>query len=156
MPVTFTKTRLPNGWLGNMSAFPIMHEGLVYQTAEHLFQVLRFSNPAVREVIRLQRSPMSAKMKAKQYSEQYVVTPTSPEDLANMRMVLKLKVEQHPELMKLLVDTFPHEIIEDVTNRGLGGRNGFWGAALKDGEWVGQNVLGKMWMSIRDEIMAKI
>ena len=73
-----------------------------------------------------------------------------------MRAILKLKVEQHPELMKLLVDTFPHEIVEDVTNRGLGGRNGFWGAAFKDGEWVGQNVLGKMWVSIRDEIMAEI
>ena len=70
MPVTFTKTRLPNGWLGNMSAFPITHESLVYRTAEHLFQVLRFSNPAVREVIRLQRSPMSEKIKEKQDSDQ--------------------------------------------------------------------------------------
>jgi len=40
---------------------------------------------------------------------------------------------------------------KDCTNRqnesGL-----FWGAALKDGVWVGENQLGKFWMYLRDVV----
>ena len=31
----------------------------------------------------------------------------------------------------------------------------FWGAVLKDGEWMGENLLGKLWMKLREELKQK-
>lgn len=69
-----------------------------------------------------------------------------------MEMVLRLKVEQHRELKQKLLDTGEETIIEDCSNR-PGGSGKFWGAAKKDGEWVGENMLGKLWMKL--ELRAK-
>ena len=57
--VTFTKVKLPNGWLGNMAPYPLEYEGVTYRTSEALFQALRFALGPIREVI------MGAKMVAK-------------------------------------------------------------------------------------------
>jgi predicted ATP-grasp superfamily ATP-dependent carboligase len=42
MPITFTKTSLPFGWLGNMAPYPIEYLEKTWRTAEALFQALRF------------------------------------------------------------------------------------------------------------------
>jgi predicted NAD-dependent protein-ADP-ribosyltransferase YbiA (DUF1768 family) len=81
-----------------------------------------------------------------------IIEPMSEADLANMDIVLQLKIDQHPKLLEELLSTGEQLIVEDVTARGLGGRNGFWGASNKTGEWIGQNILGKKWMKIRDTI----
>ena len=61
MPITFTKVKLPFGWLGNMAAFPIVHLGVKWRTAEALFQALRFEDQAIKEEIRLCSNPLKAK-----------------------------------------------------------------------------------------------
>jgi predicted NAD-dependent protein-ADP-ribosyltransferase YbiA (DUF1768 family) len=48
-----------------MAPYPIEHNGQVWPTSEALFQALRFDDPTIREEIRTQKSPMSAKMIAK-------------------------------------------------------------------------------------------
>ena len=60
-----------------------------------------------------------------------VVEPLSQQDLDNMRLCLRLKVEQHPELARRLVDTKEEFIVEDCTKRQRGSGL-FWGAA-RDG-----------------------
>ncbi len=151
MTIAFTKTKLPFGWLGNMSAFPIDFEGKEWRTAEALFQALRFEDDAVKESIRVERSPMGAKIVAKKNAGKMVVVPTSEQDLKNMELVCRLKLEQHPDLKIELKDTGDQLIVEDVTSR-PNGRNTFWGAALKNGEWYGENFLGKLWMKLRSEL----
>jgi predicted NAD-dependent protein-ADP-ribosyltransferase YbiA (DUF1768 family) len=153
MTVAFTRVSLPNGWLGNMSAHPVRHLGVVWRTAEALFQALRFDDPAIREELRSDSSPMGAKFAAKRHAARMTVEPTSPRDLANMELCLGLKLEQHPELKGLLLATGDEVIVEDVTSRrGKGGRHLFWGMAFRDGAWVGENRLGKLWMKLRDEL----
>jgi predicted NAD-dependent protein-ADP-ribosyltransferase YbiA (DUF1768 family) len=149
MPITFTKSKLPYGWLGCMSAFPLEYNNQTWKTAEALFQALRFDDESIREQIRNERSPMGAKIKAKQHAEWMTVEPASEQDLQNMEMVLRLKIQQHPQLATELKNTGTETIIEDVTNR-PNGRHVFWGMALKDGEWKGENTLGKIWMKIRE------
>ena len=149
--IGFTKVALPYGWLGNMSPFPIEYEGVVWRTTEALFQALRFSDPTIKEEIRLQKSPMAAKMIAKKNRELFVVSPMSEEDLSNMRMCINLKLDQHPSLKEELVATGTSLIFEDVTSRGSRGSNLFWGAMVNDGKLIGSNELGKIWMSIRDK-----
>lgn len=153
MVISFTKVKLPYGWLGNMAPFPIQFGGKTWRTTEALFQALRFADgDPVRDLIFAEKSPMAAKMVAKSNRDKMVVEPMSPADLELMRTVLRLKVDQHPHLLSELLKTGDAEIVEDSSNRqntsGL-----FWGAAKQaDGSWVGENTLGKLWMELRHVI----
>jgi ribA/ribD-fused uncharacterized protein len=155
--ITFTKTKLPFGWLGNMSAFPIEHEGKTWRTAEALFQALRFDDEEIREEIRSQKSPMAAKFVAKRNVDKMIVEQLSEQDIHNMTIVVGLKAEQHPELKDMLLDTGNLPIIEDCTRRGKRGSGLFWGAILKhDGVWEGKNTLGVIWMALRSSLREPI
>ncbi|MCZ2344479.1 MAG: NADAR family protein [Bacteroidales bacterium] len=151
MPVTFTGVHEPNGWLGSMSPYPITYKGREWRTAEALFQALRFTDPDIRAAIQAATSPMTAKWIAKGKQDRMTVPQRGKRDIANMKRVLKLKVAQHPDLTAALLATGDEEIVEDCTRR-AGGSGMFWGAALRDGAWVGQNVLGKLWMEVRAEL----
>jgi hypothetical protein len=148
------------GWLGNMSAHDVQHEGKWWKTAEALFQALRFPMDAVndkgeniRELIRAQKSPMAAKMKSKRYKDKRNITPMGNEDLENMKIVLRLKFKWNCNpLERDLLETGDRLIVEDCSKRptvsGL-----FWGAQrLADGTWGERNMLGKLLMELRTEI----
>ena len=156
--ISFTKVSLPFGWLGNMAPYSIVApigllkglDGITFRTSEALFMAMRFADQDIQKAIWAERSPMGAKMLAKKHASQMVVQPRSDQDVANMRIVLKLKLDQH-KLDEDLLITGDAEIIEDCTARqnesGL-----FWGAAKVNGVWVGKNMLGKMWMELRQSI----
>jgi len=148
------------GWLGNMSAHDVQHEGKWWKTAEALFQALRFPIDAVndkgeniRELIRAQKSPMAAKMKAKGSKVKMNITPMGDEDLKNMRMVLRLKFKWNCNpLERDLLATGDRFIVEDCSKRPRGSGL-FWGAKrLPDGTWDGTNMLGQLLMELRTEI----
>ena len=158
--VIIRKVNDVNGWLGNMSAHPVKHEGKWWLTAEALFQALRFPMDAVndegmniREIIYTQKAPMAAKMKSKRYKDKRNITPMGNEDLENMKIVLRLKFGKHNNPIETdLLGTGDRFIVEDCSNRpnvsGL-----FWGAKrLADRTWGGTNMLGKLLMELRTEI----
>lgn len=149
--VTFTRIDLPTGWLSCMSQHPVEFGGKEWRTVEALFQSLRFNNDDIKELIRAERSPMSAKQVMRDNSEHLTLIPHSKKDIHNMKLCLRIKLRYHPILIGKLVETGDKEIIEDVTSRGDVGGNLFWGAMLVDGEWVGQNTLGKLWMELRED-----
>jgi ribA/ribD-fused uncharacterized protein len=161
--IRFTKVKLPYGWLGNMAPFAIDYDGKYWRTVEALFQALRFNDEEIREAIRKEPSPMGAKFKVKSIVKELTaagqlhkrsVEPLSKQDVDNMEMCIRLKLEQHPSLRKELLNTVGKTIYEDTTARGRKGTNLFWGAIKKDdGTWEGQNVLGNLWMKVRDEIV---
>jgi len=151
--IVIGKVKEEGGCWGNMAPFPIEHEGKRWLTTEALFQAMRFSDEGIREAIRSEKSPMGAKMKAKKHKAAMVVEPMSDQDLENMRLCLKLKVEQHPELRAALIESGDAFMVEDCTKRQRGSGM-FWGAALIDGEWNGQNWLGKLWMELRASLLA--
>ena len=149
--ITFTKVKLPYGWLSNMSPHPVVHGGQTWRTTEHLFQALRFEEGSiVRASIRRCSSPMSAKMEAKKFSS---LLPAGYEagDADRMRLCLYLKVQQHPDLREQLLATGDEEIVEDVSNRARGTALR-WGKARDEDDpsgWTGENLLGKLWMELR-------
>ncbi|HBN76292.1 MAG TPA: DUF1768 domain-containing protein [Planctomycetaceae bacterium] len=149
--ILISSVKAENGWLGNMSPFPIEHEDKTFRTTEALFQYLRFTDDSIIEEIRSRKSPMSAKMATKKNRSQMIIEPMGEKDLDNMRCVLRLKIEQHPELIGELLATGQEEIIEDCTKRPHGSGK-FWGAAFKDSKWIGENWLGFLWMEIREEL----
>lgn len=150
--IAFTKTSLPYGWMGNFSRHPVVYNGQKWPTTEHLFQALRFFEPGegfrVVEKIRLAKSPFEAKQISRNNSHLSCVKPKSVKDLINMSLVITLKLENHPELIKLLLETANRNIYEDVSNRPKG-NNLFWGARQEKGFWYGRNVLGRLWMRER-------
>ncbi len=141
------------GWLGNMSPHPVVIDGEWWPTTEALFQAMRFDNAEIRGEIKSKKSPMTAKMTAKKHKDKMIIEPLSASDIDNMRTCLKLKIDQHPLLKEDLVATGDRFIVEDCTKRQLSSGL-FWGAALVDGEWRGDNVLGGLWMERRIELIA--
>ena len=152
MTIAIRKVKEEHGHFGNMSPHPVTHEGVEWRTTEALFQALRFNDPEIREAIRQEKSPMGAKFKAKKHKESRVVEPMGKKDLDNMRLVLKLKIEQHPEIQQALLDTGDELIVEDCTSRARGSGL-FWGAALVNGDWKGKNWLGLLWMELRTGLL---
>lgn len=157
--IAFTKVDLPYGWLGNMSPHTVQYDGMVFKTSEHLFQWKRFEgHPEIQEEIKSQKSPMGVKMKAKKHrrilTERGEWNLDEKEDRDWMRICLLLKLESNPHLINELKATAPKLIIEDVSARPNSKSATYWGAALVDGEWVGQNVLGTIWMKIREDFLS--
>lgn len=150
--IGFNKNKDAYGWLSNMSAYPIKFGIDVYRTSEALFQALRFSNNDIKKLIRDEKSPMDAKAVMIANSQHITIEKYSEKDINNMRMCLKLKLQQHPTLVDELLATGDAIIFEDVTQRGDKGSNLFWGAMVVDGELVGKNVLGNIWMEMRKEL----
>jgi ribA/ribD-fused uncharacterized protein len=152
--ISFTKTELPYGWLGNMFAAPITYQGQIWRTSEALFQALRFEDLTIREMIRNDKSPMGAKLvaKRKEYKTKRVVEPMSMEDIDNMRLCLRIKFDQHPDLREKLLKTGDHIIFENISARPKTPRNKFWGAVKNAGKLDGNNMLGKLLMELRVEI----
>ena len=160
--IAFTKVRLEFGWLGNMAPYPVIYLGKEWRTTEALFQAMRFNDLEIQEAIRLEKSPMGAKLKAKSFMNKIketddlskiAVENLSEQDVKNMEICLRLKLKYHPHLATLLSETGTSLIIEDCTARGKKGTNLFWGAVLEPtGEWIGENTLGNLWMKIRKEL----
>jgi predicted NAD-dependent protein-ADP-ribosyltransferase YbiA (DUF1768 family) len=83
-----------------------------------------------------------------------VVVPQSEEDVRLMGLVLDLKLKAHPGLKTELLATGDATIIEDCTSRPRGSGL-FWGAVLQpNGTWKGTNMLGELWMQLRQELAA--
>ena len=154
-PIFIRKANCPHtGWLSNMSPYKIVVDDIFWKTAEAYFQSLRFApDDAVRETIRVQKSPIAAKMVAKQNFSRMVVVPMSEQDVENMRITLRLKFRcnQIPLEDNLLL-TGTRTIIEDCSGRKTDS-GAFWGAyELPNGLLYGQNKLGKLLMELRNEI----
>ena len=151
--IVIGKVKEEGGCWGNMAPFPVVFQGATYRTTEALFQALRFDDDGIRSEIREKASPMAAKFVAKRCKSRMVVEPMSGADLDNMRLCLRLKSEQHPELREMLIESGDVFIVEDCTKRQRGSGL-FWGAARIDGQWVGQNWLGRLWMELRDSAIS--
>jgi|GEM_PF-474998 len=139
-----------HGWMGNMSAHPVIHQNQTFRTTEALFQWLRFDgHPEIQKRLIAEKSPMAVKMVAKKH-RRLLEKPDSGIDLKMMRQCLKLKIKQHPELKEKLLATGDKLIVEDCSARPRGD-SFYWGMALIERQWVGENHLGKLWMKLREQ-----
>ena len=147
--VSFRRTKERYGGLSNMaSGFPIVVNGIRIPTSEALYQACRYpARPDVQHLIIEQRSPMTAKMKAKRY-----LKDTRPDwdnvRIKIMRWCLRVKLAQNwNSFGGLLLSTGDAPIVEDSR------KDAFWGAKrTDDGELVGTNALGRLLMELREEL----
>ena len=159
MEIPFRRVNEPGGWLSCMSAHPVHYNGITLRTCEGLFQYRRFDgHPTVQEEILNCPSPMGAKMIARRERallQRDGIWDYAESDRELMKQCLRLKLEQHPDLQQKLIETGDAVIIEDCTTHDREAAR-IWGAVRVDGNWVGQNILGKLWMELRTELLNQL
>jgi len=148
--VVVYKTKEEFGGLSNMaSGFPLLVNGVRILTTEALYQACRFPHlPEIQKDIISQHSPMTAKIKCKPHKKN-----TRPDwnevRFKIMRWCLRVKLAQHyKEFGRLLLATRDRPIVEQSR------KDDYWGAKiLEDDETlVGQNVLGRLLMELREQL----
>lgn len=149
--VVVYKTKDKFGGLSNMaSGFPLFINGVRVPTSEALYQACRFPHrPDVQEAIIGQFSPMTAKMKAKLFNKESR-SDWNEIRFKIMRWCLRVKLTQNfDEFGGLLLATGSRQIVEQSR------RDDYWGAKLsEDGTLlVGQNVLGRLLMELRERLI---
>lgn len=126
----------------NFSAHAIEFRGKLYPTCEHAYQAAKCTDPEGQDAIRSTRSPLQAKSLANETYKAAKDPDWGSKKVSVAEEILRAKLAQHPEARKALGKSADEDIVEDSST------DYFWGAGA-DGS--GQNVLGKLWMKIRDE-----
>ena len=133
-------------FLSNFFPSPIMWNGKVWPTAEHLFQAMKTEDPKIQEKIRQANKPGEAKRLG------YEVVPKPNWKTIKRQMmllILRMKFKQNPKLIQKLIDTGDMKLIE-----GNYWHDNYFGVCkchrCKNKEK--HNHLGKLLMQLRKEI----
>ena len=149
--VVVYKTKEDFGGLSNMaSGYSLQINGTRIPTTEALYQACRFPHmPEVQREIIGQHSPMTAKMKSKPHRKD---SRPDWDDVRFkvMRWCLRVKLAQnYEEFGRLLLATRDRPIVEQSR------KDAYWGAKLADEAGnilIGQNVLGRLLMELREKL----
>jgi ribA/ribD-fused uncharacterized protein len=127
---------LSNFWMASVE-----YEAIVYPSSEHAYQAAKTLNKDIRSAFAQITSPGAIKKMG-----QTITLRPDWEDvkISVMRDIVTAKFEQNPELMEKLMATKGRELIEGNT-----WGDTFWGECPLG---KGRNELGKILMSIRDDI----
>ena len=131
--------------LSNFASFRLAWKGLDFDTSEHAYHWEKFPDfPGIQGEILASRSAHDAFKVAEKHATK-VRDGWKSIRVGVMRCLLRAKVDQHEYVRRKLLATGDRELIEDSW------RDDFWGwGPNKDG----QNMLGRLWMEIREEIRA--
>jgi ribA/ribD-fused uncharacterized protein len=128
--------------LDNFSAHQIQLWGTLFPTAEHAYQWKKFaeSNPQLAQEILHAPSPYAVKQLSNAHKhEVQEFFMRSKCDV--MEEILRAKAEQHFDVRHVLVESGKNMLVENSQ------ADSFWGIG---GEGNGENMLGKIWMKIRE------
>ena len=126
---------------------PISAAGNSWPTSEHLYQAAKFRlSSAVQQAIAAAPSAREAAKIGRNRDN----TPDADwmsRRADAMRWVIRMKREANRELIDSALDrTGQREIVE------YSGHDAFWGAKPDGARLVGRNVLGRLWMELREQI----
>jgi ribA/ribD-fused uncharacterized protein len=130
------------GCFANFSPHPVRLKGRTWPTSEHYFQAQKFAGTEHEEAVRQARSPMIAARMGRSRRRPLRPDWERVKD-AVMREVVLAKFSQHDDLRAVLLGTGDAEILEHTEN------DAYWGDG---GDGRGRNLLGKILMSVRDEL----
>lgn len=130
--------------LSNFSAFRVGWEGLDFDTSEHAYQWAKFHEtaPGIQGHIFHARSAHDA-FKLVELHAHLVRPDWDSVKVEVMRAILWCKLQQHEYVRRKLLQTGERVLVEDSW------RDAYWGAGA---DWDGLNMLGKLWMEIRQEL----
>lgn len=131
----------------NFSSFQVEYKGKVYPTSEHAYQSSKFvnSDSELAERIKNSKSAHEA-FKLAEANKDKKERNWDEIKLKIMKEILICKVTQHEYVMKKLLQSEDRVIVEDSW------RDSYWGWGE---DRKGENMLGKLWMEVRNEIRNK-
>jgi N-glycosidase YbiA len=143
--VTYVAESLP---FSNWSAHKIKIWGKTFPTIEHAYQYKKFADTDQKFADRIRRckSPWEAKQLAMSRPIDTKIWDKNREKV--MFELLKAKVYQHKDVMQALLETGSLAIIQKGPPE-----DDFWCVGWSS---KGRNVLGKLWMKIRDGLQEEI
>jgi ribA/ribD-fused uncharacterized protein len=131
----------------SFSAHQVIIWGIKFPTTEHAFQWKKFSvaRPDISGLILEAPSPEAAKRISIDYKQD---TPESwhKEKVAIMEEIFRAKAEQNRDVREALKRSDNRQIVENSPV------DSFWGIGPNGN---GQNMVGKIWMKIRDNILKR-
>lgn len=128
--------------LDSFSAHAVKIWGITFPTVEHAYQWKKYSssNPDIAEQILTAKSPHAVKI-ISNANKQARSTDWEENKVKIMTQIYQAKADQHEDVRDALKRTGQRTIIENSPV------DSFWGSG-PDG--TGENMLGKIWMKIRD------
>lgn len=128
-------------FLSNFYPSPMNYEDVDYPTAEHAYQAAKTVDSGLRLHIASLASPAAAKYAGKSLR---LRPGWDRMKILIMRQIVEAKFSQNPDLLELLISTKPARLIE-----GNSWGDKFWGECPIG---TGRNELGKILMTVRDDI----
>ena len=133
------------GCLSNFSHYPFRLDGRSWPTTEHYFQAQKFPDTDHAEAIRQAKSPAKAKSLGRSRKYKLRKDWEQVKDAVMRRCVLA-KFEAHADIRATLLSTGDAVLVEHT------GSDDYWGDG---GDGHGKNKLGKILMSVRNELRAR-
>ncbi len=140
--------------LSNFSAFRVLWRGISFDTAEHAYHYEKFSSDYGEPISRSVAVTLMDIFNARSAHDAFKIAERNADlvrpDWKHIRVhrmisILRAKASQHEYVRRKLIETGSRSLIENSW------RDGFWGwGPNKDGE----NMLGELWMIVRDELIA--
>jgi len=130
----------------NFARTPIQYEGVMYKSAEQLFQTMKFTDEEVRKKVYAANNP---KMTAKHYEKTHRRSDLGKMIVDAMKQCLLLKYEQCEEFRAALERSRGKYIVEDQSTFPKKAAD-TWGVKLQGDSYVGPNLLGRLLMELRE------
>lgn len=152
--VTIHKVKEEWGVFCNFAKTPIEIDGVVFKSSEHLFQFMKFKDPAVvsnimKGVTCKGKRCYEIKKTAKSYEKEFRREDWGSMIVDAMKFSLQTKYEQCEEFRTMLKKSEGHYIVEDQSCFPKKNADA-WGVKLIGEEYVGPNLLGRLLMELRE------
>lgn len=149
------------GWLSNWSAHPITEpSGERHATAEHAYMTTKARWVCDETAIAMIAASPSPR-EAKRIARAVAMTPEDVEGWDRIKFgvmveIVRAKTEQHPTIKDALLASSGRTIAEAspydlVWGIGIDAKRA---AGIPPSNWPGQNLLGKAWTRVREEMLA--
>lgn len=147
MPIYFYKVQDPYGCFSNFSPHSIHLEGKDWKTVEHYYQAQKFGGTADEWLVSQIGNAPTPEEAARLGRDRCRISRTDWSTLKTkvMRDAVLTKFLTYLDLQEILLGTGNETIVEDSPT------DYFWGCGLNK---TGQNYLGRILMSVRDEIQS--
>lgn len=151
--VVFCSTRKEWGVLSNMAATPITIDGITFKTAEHIYQMMKFSDPEYalkvwNGITRDGKKCHFIKKTAKSYEPDHRRADWGNMIVDALKYAMQQKYEQCEVFRNELERSKGKIIVEQQANPRKPADT--WSAKLEGDKWIGSNLTGRLLMELRD------
>jgi ribA/ribD-fused uncharacterized protein len=152
--VTIHKVDEEWGVFCNFASTPIEVGGVVFKSSEHLFQMMKFKDPAVvrsimNGITRAGKRCYDIKKTVRSYEKEFRRADWGSMVVDAMKFCLMRKYEQSAMFRAKLQESRGHFIVEDQTTMSKKSPDA-WGVKPDGENFKGPNLLGRLLMELRD------